>query len=92
MKPIPCKRCGTATRIQVQCTLSAPSELYSNFTKANLQRTDVSLISVNWETTDFICQNPKCMTATDGYGNYVSRLAKENEELKAKLATYEDKK
>ena len=79
-----CKHCGGPTRIQVQATLSAPAELSHNFSKTNLRRRDVYLLGVNWETADTICKN--CGTVVHAYGNYVSRLEKENTRLRAELA------
>lgn len=76
-----CIHCGSPTRMQVQATISAPGELAHQFSKTNLRRKDVHLIGVQWETADFICTNPECQRVTDGYGNYVSNLKKENERL-----------
>jgi len=81
-----CEHCGKPTRIQVQATISAPAELSHNFTKKNLRRRDVYLLGVNWETADIICENPKCRRVVRAYGNYVSRLEKENAQLKAEIA------
>ena len=84
-----CIHCGSPTRMQVQATISAPGELNHQLSKTNLRRKDVHLIGVQWETADYICTNPKCQRVTDGYGNYVSNLKKENEQLKEALARYE---
>ncbi len=40
-------------------------------------------MGVLWETADFICTNPECGRVTDGYGNYVSRLTKDEKRLNA---------
>ena len=81
-----CVKCGSKNvRIMGQATLSVPIELYGEFSKKNLRRKDCYLMGVNWETFDFICENPKCNHVVQAYGNYVSRLQKENEQLKAKL-------
>lgn len=42
-------------------------------------------LGVQWETADFICTNLSCQRVTDGYGNYVSKLKKENEQLKEEI-------
>lgn len=80
-----CERCGSPTRVMVQATISAPGELTHQFSKKNLRSKEVYMMGVQWETADYICTNPKCCHVTDGYGNYVSRLKKENELLKTKL-------
>lgn len=79
-----CQRCGSATRMQVQATISAPGDLAHKFSKQNLRRKDVYLLGVNWETADFICTNIKCRIVTNGYGNYVSNMEKEIERLQEK--------
>lgn len=78
-----CEKCGSPTRIQVQAVISAPGELYHQFSKKNLRRGDVHLMGVLWETADFICTNEDCQCVTNGYGNYVTRLKQEVERLKA---------
>ncbi|MFT4064333.1 hypothetical protein [Paraburkholderia sp.] len=75
--------------MMVQTCIKAPGELYRNMTKAAYRRKDVELWGVLWETADFICTNEKCGHVTDGYGNYVTRLAKENKRLKARVAALE---
>lgn len=77
-----CLRCGSETRMHVNAVISAPAELLYEFSKSNLRRRDVYLIGVKWDTTDFICTNPRCNTVTNGYGNYVSNLEKEVARLK----------
>lgn len=85
-----CDKCGSATTMQVQAVIQAPGELAHQFSKANLRRKDVFLMGVLWETADFICNNPECRClVSDGYGNYVTNLAKRVAELEAKLKTYE---
>lgn len=71
--------------MMVQAIISAPSDLEGNLSKRNLRRKDVYIIGVLWETADFICTNTKCNTVFNGYGNYVSNMKKELEELKSKL-------
>lgn len=68
-----------------QATLVAPASMYGAFSKSNLRKKEVYLQGVNWETFDFICMNPKCCNTTNAYGNYVSKLEKENKELKERL-------
>ena len=80
-----CPHCGKAGRIHVHATISTPGELVHNFSKRNLRRGDVHLVCVNWETMDFLCENPKCQRPTLAFGNYVSNLEKENKELKKQL-------
>lgn len=84
-----CVHCGSDGRIQVLANIAAPAELAHQFSKANLRKKDVYLLGVNWETMDFLCGNEKCGRVTDGYGNYVTNLAKENELLKVKIAELE---
>jgi len=82
-----CERCGSDTRMQVQALISAPGELAHKFVLENLRRGDVYLIGVLWETADFICTNPKCGKVLNGYGNYVTNLKKELEQLKHKYGS-----
>jgi hypothetical protein len=84
-----CKHCGSAGRIQVQAVIEAPGELAHQFSKQNLRRADVFLRGVLWETMDFICGNEKCGRVSDGYGNYVFNLARENDRLKARIKELE---
>lgn len=70
-----CPKCGGPARIQVQATLATPAELAHQFSKSNLRRKDCYLLGVNWETMDIICTSPKCRHVSNGYGNYVTRLA-----------------
>jgi hypothetical protein len=79
-----CEFCGSPTRMQVKATISAPGEFAYNLSKKNFRRSDVYLMSVSWETADFICTNPKCRRVNGGYGNYVSNLEKEVKRLKEK--------
>jgi hypothetical protein len=81
-----CIHCGSEGKIQVLACIEAPSELAHQFSKTNMKRKDVFFRGVLWETMDFICGNPNCQRLTDGYGNYVSNLKKENERLKKELA------
>lgn len=81
-----CPHCGSEGRIQVQAVISAPAALAHQFSKQNLRRADVHLMGVLWETMDFICGNEKCGRVTDGYGNYVTNLAKRVKELEKLVA------
>lgn len=75
--------------MMVQATLVAPSSLVGKFSKSNLRRKDVYLQGVNWETADHLCN--KCnVLVYGGYGNYVTNLKKENDELKKRLEFYEN--
>lgn len=67
-------------RMQVQTTISCPSSMNRHFTKRNMRKKEVYFLGVNWETADYIC--PKCGFIIQGYGNYVSRLEKENMDYK----------
>lgn len=78
-----CVKCGFATTMQVQATIQALGTSYHNL---QLHHPGVELLGVNWETADFICRNQSCRYVDDGMGNYVTRLRKENEELKRRLA------
>ena len=84
-----CPKCGSDTRMMVQTCITAPGELYHNLPKAAYRRRDVELKGVLWETADFICTNEKCGHVTDGYGNYVTGLAKRVEELEAKAKCFD---
>jgi hypothetical protein len=84
-----CTHCGSDGRIQVQAVVEAPSELAHQFNKTNMKRKDVFFRGVLWETMDFICGNENCRKVSDGYGNYVTNLKKENDELKRKIAELE---
>ena len=86
-----CQHCGSDGRIQVQAVVEAPAELAHQFSKQNMKRKDVFFRGVLWETMDFICGNPDCQKVTDGYGNYVTNLAKENERLKAEIENLKHK-
>lgn len=82
---VKCVRCGSDTRMQVQALISAPSWMEGEFSKTNIRRKDVHLIGVNWEAADFICTNHKCRYVLSRFGNYVTNLKKENEQLKQQL-------
>lgn len=86
-----CTHCGSDGRIQVQAVIEAPAELAHQFSKTNMKRKDVFFRGVLWETMDFICGNPECGRIRDGYGNYVTNLQKENDELKKRIAELEVK-
>ncbi len=76
-----CPKCdSTNIRIQVPVGVSAPAELEGKFSKAMFRRADVNLTHANWECLDRVCVD--CCWSCNGYGNYVSRLATENESLK----------
>lgn len=89
-EPFPCTRCGSPTRIQVQAVISAPGEMYHQFSKSNIAKKEVRLLGVLWDTTDFICTNVQCGYVLDGYGNYVTGIERENEELKERIASFEE--
>ncbi len=78
-----CEKCGGDTRVMVQIVVSAPSDMMHNFTKGNMRSKEFKIMGVLWETGDFICN--LCGHVTDGYGNYVTNLRKENEKLKTIL-------
>lgn len=82
-----CERCGGESRVMVMMQVSAPSSMMYKFSKKNMASKEFTIWGVNWETADFICT--KCGYTTNGYGNYVKKLEKENEELKQKLRTFE---
>lgn len=86
-----CEKCGSPTRAMVQMAVSAPSEMMYDFTKKNMKSADFKIHGVIWETADFICTNQSCQHVTNGYGNYVTRLKKENETLKLKISLMESK-
>jgi hypothetical protein len=60
--------------MQVAASITAPGQFYHRLNKTALRRKGVYLNSVNWETADFICNNPDCRFIYFGYGNYVSQL------------------
>lgn len=80
-----CEKCGADTNAMVQMSVCAPSSMIHNFSKKNMSKKEFRVLGVLWETADLLCTNEKCGYVTDGYGNYVSKLAKENKELKEKL-------
>ena len=86
-----CEYCGGATTMQVQAVISAPGELYRQFSKAHLRRKDVHLLGVLWETASYICLNPECRRVTHEDGNYITNLEKEVKRLK-ELYEPEEKK
>ncbi|WP_374335356.1 hypothetical protein [Methyloversatilis sp.] len=77
--------------MQVQAVIQAPSELEHQFSKKNLRRKEVFLRGVLWETATHICDDPKCGYVVDMYGNYVTRLEDEVQELRAKVAAFESR-
>ena len=79
-----CERCGSPTRMRVQMVISAPGELYHQLSKKNLRSKEVYSMGTLRETADFICTNDKCQHVENGYGNYVTRLKKEVERMRAK--------
>lgn len=85
-----CPNCDSTMRMQTLAVISAPAELSHNLTKQNLRRKDVHLMGVLWETADYICENPECRHVTNGYGNYVTNLEKDNKVLRAALAAKEE--
>jgi len=85
-----CPKCGYSMRMQVQAVISAPSDLAHQLGKRNLRRKDVYLMGVLWETADHICDNPDCRHVLDGYGNYVTKLKKENERMQEVLRNIGD--
>lgn len=80
-----CEKCGSETRAMGYMQVSVPSSYMNNFTKNNIKSKEFRILGVNWETFDFICTNESCRYVTDGYGNYVTNLKKENERLKNSL-------
>ena len=84
-----CPRCGGPTRAMVQMVVVAPSKMMYKFSKKNIRSKEFTIKGVLWETADFICN--KCNYVTNGYGNYVTNLKKENERLKEQLGNLERK-
>lgn len=82
-----CEKCGSPTDAMVQMVVCAPSTMLHRFTKKNMNTKEFRIKGVLWETADFLCTNDECRHVTDGYGNYVTNLKKENERLKTELAT-----
>ena len=80
-----CEKCGGSTNAMVLMEVSAPSEMMHKFSKKNMQSKEFQILGVLWETADFICLNESCRHVTNGYGNYVTDLKKENERLKKLL-------
>ena len=62
-------------------SVCAPTTMLHNFSKQNIQNKNFTIMGVMWETADFLCENQKCRHVTNGYGNYVTNLKKENEKL-----------
>jgi hypothetical protein len=77
-----CEKCGSATRAMLMMQVSAPPEMLHYFSKKNMRSKDFHILGVLWETADYICTNESCRHITNGYGNYVTNLKKENERLK----------
>lgn len=75
--------------MQVQAVIQAPSELEHQFSKRNLRKKEVFLRGVLWETATHICDDHVCGAIVDKFGNYVTRLEDEVQELRAKLAAFE---
>lgn len=55
-----CIKCGGDTDIMVQVVVVAPGDLFHKFNKRMFRRSDVQMYAVLWETSNFICRNPKC--------------------------------
>lgn len=83
-----CPKCGSSNiRIQVPVGVSAPAELEGKFSKGMFRRADVNLTHANWECLDHICVD--CCYSSNGYGNYVSRLADDNTKLTERVDSLE---
>lgn len=81
-----CPYCGsTRTRMMGNISVSFPSSMNHNLTRANMRSAQFRIHGVLWETMDLICED--CNRVEDAYGNYVTRLEKENAELRARLDT-----
>lgn len=80
-----CERCGSTTRAMGNIKISIPSEFVYNLSKKNIRSKEFRIMGALWETFDFICTNVSCGKVTDGYGNYVTNLQKENERLKLEV-------
>lgn len=81
-----CEKCGSPTKAMGQMTVSVPSSMMHNFSKKNMRSKDFEVFGVLWETFDFICTNESCRHVRNGYGNYVTNLKKENDELKEQIS------
>ena len=76
--------------MQVQAVIQAPSELEHQLSKRNIRKKGVFLRGVLWETASHICDDfHGCGHFVSKYGNYVTRLEDEVQELRAKLAAFE---
>lgn len=78
-----CPRCGSEGRIMGQVCVSAPSKNMYHLPKTVFRSKDIEIWGVLWETFEFICN--KCHYIEQAYGNYVTNLKKENEELKKEI-------
>lgn len=86
-----CPKCsGTDFRIQFLLGVSAPHELECKFSKSVFRRADVHITHANWETLTRICINPKCCWTDNGYGNRVTRLLADKQQLKKRLQLAEE--
>lgn len=84
-----CEKCGSPTKAMVMMQVCAPANMMHNFSKKNMRDKNFTIMGVMWETADYICTNEKCRHVTNGYGNYVTNLQKENELLKQKIKDLE---
>ena len=79
-----CSQCqSTNARILGQLYMSAPADLYRNFSKCPLRSKDVRIEGVSWETFSFICQD--CGHSTNGLKTYIDGLKDKIQELETQL-------
>ena len=83
-----CEKCGSDTKVMVQMSVCAPSEMMYDFSKKNMSKKDFKVLGVLRETADYLCTNNDCGHISNGYGNYVTNLKKENDRLKEELKKY----
>lgn len=56
-----CPKCKQMTwNINVYLHVTAPGEMYHNFSKTNLRSKDVRIAAAIWETASWWCHNSKC--------------------------------
>lgn len=76
-----CQHCGSEhTDVMVQQQVVFPSEHSHNLTRKFMASKEFRHLGILWETGDIICRD--CGRVSDGFGNYVTNLAKSNKELR----------
>lgn len=87
-----CLKCKGPVTMQVQVSLKLPGKYENKITKEVIRKKETSIISADWPSVSYMCDNPKCrfnQFPVNSFSSKIERSFKIVEQLNDLIEAYE---